>query len=79
MAEDEYEENKDDFQKDWKDLSNEAKQKYYTKYAKENDIVDEEAKTYEEYMNDSELETFVQCYISKNGDRVVAFGEYGYC
>lgn len=79
MAEDDYEENKDDFQKGWKDLSNEAKQKYYTKYAKENGIVDEDVKTYEEYMNDSELETFEQCYISKNGDRIIAFGEYGYC
>ena len=79
MAEDDYEENKDDFQKDWKDLSNEAKQKYYTKYAKEHDIIDEDAKTYEQYMNDSELETFIQRYTSKNGDRVIAFGEYGYC
>lgn len=78
-AEEDYEENKDDFQKDWKDLSENAKQKYYTKYAKENNIIDEDAKTYEQYMNEGDLETFVQRYTSKNGDKIVAFGEYGYC
>lgn len=79
MAQEDYEENKDDFQKDWNDLSEDAKQKYYTKYAKENDIIDEDAKTYDQYMNDGNLETFVQRYTSKNGDKIVAFGEYGYC
>lgn len=79
MAQEDYEDNKDDFQKDWNDLSEDAKQKYYTKYAKENDIIDEDAKTYDQYMNDGDLETFVQRYTSKNGDKIVAFGEYGYC
>ena len=79
MAQEDYEENKDDFQKDWNDLSEDTKQKYYTKYAKENDIIDEDAKTYDQYMHDGDLETFVQRYTSKNGDRIVAFGEYGYC
>ena len=78
-ASEDYDENKDDFQKNWKDLSDEAKQKYYTKYAKEHDIIDEDAKTYEQYMNEGDLETFVQRYTSKNGDKIVAFGEYGYC
>lgn len=77
-AEENYEENKDDFQKDWKDLSDEAKKKYYTKYAQESGIIDEDAKSYEQYMNDGCLETFVQRYTSKNGDKIVAFGEYGY-
>lgn len=78
MAQEDYEENKDDFQKDWNDLSEDAKQKYYTKYAKENDIIDEDAKTYDQYMRDGDLETFVQTYTSKSGDKIVAFGEYGY-
>ena len=78
-AEKVYEENKDDFQKDWKDLSENAKQKYYTKYAKENDIIAEDVKTYEQYMYEGDLETFVQSYTSKNGDKIVVFGEYGYC
>lgn len=79
MAQEDYEENKDDFQKDWNDLSEDTKQKYYTIYAKENDIIDEDAKTYDQYMHDGDLETFVQRYTSKNGDKIVAFGEYGYC
>ena len=78
-ASEDYDDNKDDFQKDWKDLSDEVKQKYYTKYAKEHDIIDEDAKTYEQYMNEGDLETFIQRYTSKNGDKIVAFGEYGYC
>ena len=46
---------------------------------KEHDIIDEDAKTYEQYMNEGDLETFIQRYTSKNGDKIVAFGEYGYC
>lgn len=72
-----YENHKDEFSKDWSDLSESAKEKYYTKYAKENNIVDEDAKTYEEWRY-SNLETFVDRYTSKSGDKIVAFGKYGY-
>lgn len=72
-----YEIRKDEFSKDWSDLSESAKEKYYTKYAKENNIVDEDAKTYEEWQY-SDLETFVYRYTSKSGDKIVAFGKYGY-
>lgn len=79
MAEEYYEDNKTEFQKDWKDLSEKAKQKYYIKYVRENDFIDEDAKTYEQYINEGDLETFIYRYTSKNGDKIVAFGEYGYC
>ena len=72
-----YEFHKDDFQKDWNDLSESAKQKCYTKYAKEVNFIDSDAKTYEEYMDDGCLETYVNRYISKSGDKIVAFGKYG--
>ena len=72
-----YENHKDEFSKDWTDLSESAKEKYYTKYAKENNIIDEDAKTYEEWQY-SGLETFVDRYTSKSGDKIVAFGKYGY-
>ena len=72
-----YENNKDEFSKDWSDLSESAKEKYYTRYAKENDIVDEDVKTYEEWRY-GDLETFVDRYTSKSGDKIVAFGQYGY-
>lgn len=58
-------------------MSESAKEKYYTKYAKENNIVDEDAKTYEEWLYGN-LETFVDRYTSKSGDKIVAFGKYGY-
>lgn len=74
----EYEDNKDEYSKDWPELSETAKERYYTKYAKENDLINEDAKTYDEWNNDYELETFVDKYTTKSGDRVVAFGKYGY-
>lgn len=73
-----YEDNKDEFYKDWSDLSQSEKEKYYTKYAKENHIVNEDDKTYEEWRSDDYLETFVRKYTSKSGDKIVAFGKYGY-
>lgn len=72
-----YKDRKDEFSKDWSDLSESSKEKYYIKYAKENNIVNEDAKTYEEWER-SDLETFVDTYTSKSGDKIVAFGEYGY-
>ena len=73
-----YEDNKDEYSKDWTELSETAKEKYYTKYAKENDLIDEDAKTYDEWNDDYGLKTFVDKYTTKSGDRVVAFGKYGY-
>lgn len=73
-----YENQKNEFSKDWSELSDSAKEKYYLKYAQENNIIDEDAKTYEEYLEDCYLETFVNRYTSKSGDRIVAFGRYGY-
>lgn len=73
-----YEYNKGEFYKDWSDLSQSEKEKYYTKYAKENHIANEDDKTYEEWRSDDYLETFVKKYTSKSGDKIVAFGKYGY-
>lgn len=75
----EYESNKNEFSKDWKDLSESAKEKCYEKYIKEHNFIVEECKTYNDYMNDYELESFVDRYTTKNGEKVVAFGKYGYC
>lgn len=75
----EYESKKNEFSKDWKDLSESAKEKYYEKYIEEHDLIVEECKTYNDYMNDYELESFIDKYTTKNGEKVVAFGKYGYC
>ena len=77
-AEEEYGYTKDDYWKDWDDLSSEEKEKWYAKYATNHNLKDYDAKTYDEYMRSGNLETFVQRYTSKSGDKIVAFGEYGY-
>lgn len=77
-AEEEYEHTKDDYWKDWNDLSDVEKKKWYSKYATNHNLKDYGTKTYDEYMYGNDLETFVQRYTSKNGDKIVAFGEYGY-
>ena len=77
-AEDEYDYTKDSYWKDWNDLSDDEKEKWYAKYATNHNLKDYDAKTYDEYMRSGSLETFVQRYTSKSGDKIVAFGEYGY-
>lgn len=77
-AEDEYEYTKDDYWKDWKDLSDVEKEKWYAKYAINHNLRDSYTKTYDEYMHHGTLESFVERYISQSGDKIVAFGEYGY-
>jgi hypothetical protein len=65
------------FSKDWKDLSDTAKEKYYEKYIKNHHLIDEDLKTYVQYGYGDNLEYFEQRYTSKNGDKIVAFGKYG--
>jgi hypothetical protein len=69
---------KEIFWKDWGSLSEEEKEKWYAKYALENDLKDEDHKTYDEYMEDCELYIFEEFYTTENGDRIVVFGKYGY-
>lgn len=42
-------------------------------------LLDEEFGTYETVFEDDELETFIESFVSKSGDRIIAFGKYGYC
>ena len=69
--------------KNFLSLKDEAKLSFIASTLKEslqeeNDLINEDAKTYDEWNNDYELETFVGKYTTKSGDRVVAFGKYGY-
>jgi hypothetical protein len=38
----------------------------------------EDLETYEQYMNEDYLETYRSTYTTKSGDKVIAFGKYGY-
>ena len=71
-----YNDNKDKFWKDWKDLGDEEKDEWYTKFAYENNLIDEDLVSYDDYGKD--LEYFQQNYTTKSGDEIVVFGEYGY-
>ena len=42
------------------------------------DADEEDYETYEHWEDDEYLETFVQSYTTKSGDKIVAFGKYGY-
>lgn len=34
--------------------------------------------SYEKFLHDSYLESYVECYASEHGDNIVAFGQYGH-
>lgn len=77
-AEKKYNDIKSCYYKDWEDLSDDEKSRWYNKYQLENELVDEDTKTYDDYFDELYLETFVEEYTTKNGDKVVCFGKYGY-
>lgn len=77
-AQEEYDNKKQLFWADWDNLSKDAKNKWYEKYLKEHDLYDEGFYTYDEFMENEYLETFVESYTSPSGDKIVAFGRYGY-
>lgn len=65
--------------KPWHALSDEEKNAEYIDYARANGLVDEDYRTYEEYMSDDELDSYEQSYTTEGGEEIVAFGKYGYC
>lgn len=71
-----YNDNKNKFWKDWEDLGDEEKDEWYTKFAYENNLIDEDLVSYDDYGKD--LEYFQEDYTTKSGDKIVVFGEYGY-
>lgn len=73
-----YENNRDKFQMHWEDLSDDLKEEYYAGYAIDEGIVDEDLKKYDDYMKDDYLEIFEEEYTTEHGDKIVAFGKYGY-
>lgn len=42
------------------------------------ELRDSDMLTSDEYWNGSDLETFVKKYVTKNGEKVVAFGRFGF-
>ena len=67
------------FHKKWDELNNSEREAWYQRYFiseikdSEDDIV-----TYQEYFGGGSLETYVQFYTTPKGEKLVAFGKYGY-
>lgn len=77
-AENYYNRNKLSYYKDWKDLSDKEKEDYTVKYLKDTGEYDDTLYTHEEWVDSVEYETFRQDFTTPSGDKMVAFGYYGY-
>ena len=67
------------YYKKWEDLSEDEVNQWYEKYYSKKCESDKyNLKTYSDYFHYSDLETFVETYTSASGDKIVAFGKYGY-
>lgn len=73
----EYNNKKQKYWKDWEELSDKQKEELYLEKIEKKKSYDELV-TYEEYFEDSYLETFKESYTTPSGDEVVVFGKYGY-
>ena len=74
-----YESNMNPFMKEWDDLSEEVKGQWINDYIHDHTDYNSDYRTYNQFMNDYELETFVERYTTEGGEEIVAFGSYGYC
>jgi hypothetical protein len=77
-AKEEYNFKKSTFWKEWDELTEKEKEEWYSRYAVEHNIKKCNLQTYEEWDNDWSLEHFVDTYTTKGGEKIVAFGKYGY-
>ena len=65
------------YMKSWDNLTVEERKEYTVDYIKNRDDIDY-LETYDQYSRDSYLDWFSQKYTSPSGDKIVAFGRYGY-
>lgn len=78
-AKEEYIRNQSDYMKDWEELPETAREKYFNEYVEKNDLFDYyDNKTYDDYFDNNDLETFEQRYTTNSGEVIVAFGRFGY-
>ena len=77
-AHEEYDFKKSTFWKDWSALTDKEKEEWYSKYATEHNIKQRNLQTYDEWDCDWDLEHFINTYTTKGGEKIVAFGKYGY-
>ena len=81
MAEKDYEEHYGSlvFHKKWNELTEEEKEVWYQRYyISEIKDIEDEVVTYKEYFYNGHLETYTQSYVTPKGEKLIAFGKYGY-
>ena len=80
LMQDYYDSIKNDYYKDYKDLSSEELEKIRSKVLSEyvNEDDDDTFETYDQWYNDDYLEVYEKEYTSPSGDKIVCFGKYGY-
>lgn len=75
-----YNDTKETYWKDWEQLSDVEMKSWYTKYyntyLRYNNH--DNLQTYDQWLKDYDLERYEQSYTSPSGDKLVAFGKYGY-
>lgn len=74
-----YNDVKGSYWKSWDQLSEEEIESWYSKYA--NEYLRNKhygLQTYEDWCNEGYLERFTRTYTSPSGDKIIAFGKYGY-
>ena len=74
----EYTKNKKEYYKDWEELNSAQKEKWYSTYMKDHNLVNDDGVTYDEFFDDEYLETYCRDYTTPKGDKIVCFGKYGY-
>lgn len=72
--------NKGSYWKDWEQLSEEEIESWYVsysnKYLRKRNY--DNLQTYKEWIENYDLEKFEYSYTTPSGDKIVAFGKYGY-
>lgn len=74
----EYTTNKEEYYKDWDELSNVQKEKWYSSYKKKHNLEDDDGVSYDDFFGNGYLETYTRHYVTPSGDKIICFGEYGY-
>lgn len=66
------------FYKKWEELSEDEVNNWYNEYCTNKSDLYEDLVTYDEYFESYDLETYTSYYTTESGDKIVAFGKYGY-
>ena len=72
-----YNDSKGVYWKDWEQLSEDEINLWYKRYAINNNAYSD-LQSYNEYWDDCDFETFVEYHTTPKGEKIVAFGYYGY-